>query len=186
MKFGGSSVASAERIMEVATLVMSFPQEIPIVVLSAKGKNTNKLLLFFYALCSFCSRKNVEDVVQGLNGTMIGKQNVCRVSTVGIGALDYVGDKLRETYSQRLVDVSASAHILCGTNFVLDAYRKGNKLKFAKERRCCCVLLVAMGKEKAQVNIVVVGHVDSDEKPTSNEETSKVVVAVENKADEKI
>ncbi|KAL5069567.1 hypothetical protein RYX36_020454 [Vicia faba] len=31
-----------------------------------------------------------------------------------------------------------------------------------------------MGKEKAQVNIVVVGHVDSDEKPTSNEETSKI------------
>ncbi|CAL5185498.1 unnamed protein product [Lathyrus oleraceus] len=45
MKFGGSSVASAERIMEVATLVMSFPQEIPIVVLSAMGKTTNKLLL---------------------------------------------------------------------------------------------------------------------------------------------
>ncbi|CAI8593968.1 unnamed protein product [Vicia faba] len=45
MKFGGSSVASAERIMEVATLVTSFPQEIPIVVLSAMGKTTNKLLL---------------------------------------------------------------------------------------------------------------------------------------------
>ncbi|CAL5209263.1 unnamed protein product [Lathyrus oleraceus] len=41
-----------------------------------------------------------------------------------------------------------------------------------------------MGKEKAQVNIVVVGHVDSDEKPTSNEETNKVVVVVENKTDE--
>ncbi|WJX70955.1 Adenylate kinase isoenzyme 1, variant 2 [Trifolium repens] len=45
MKFGGSSVASAERMMEVASLVMSFPEERPIVVLSAMGKTTNKLLL---------------------------------------------------------------------------------------------------------------------------------------------
>ncbi|GAU21299.1 hypothetical protein TSUD_287090 [Trifolium subterraneum] len=45
MKFGGSSVASAERMMEVANLVLSFPDERPIVVLSAMGKTTNKLLL---------------------------------------------------------------------------------------------------------------------------------------------
>ncbi|WJX66049.1 Adenylate kinase isoenzyme 1, variant 2 [Trifolium repens] len=45
MKFGGSSVASAERMMEVASLVLSFPEERPIVVLSAMGKTTNKLLL---------------------------------------------------------------------------------------------------------------------------------------------
>lgn len=50
MKFGGSSVASAERIMEVASLVMSFPKEIPIVVLSAMGKTTNKLLLVLHSL----------------------------------------------------------------------------------------------------------------------------------------
>jgi hypothetical protein len=47
MKFGGSSVASAERMMEVAGLVMSFPEERPIVVLSAMGKTTNKLLLVY-------------------------------------------------------------------------------------------------------------------------------------------
>uniref|UniRef100_A0A0E0KLK6 Aspartokinase n=1 Tax=Oryza punctata TaxID=4537 RepID=A0A0E0KLK6_ORYPU len=45
MKFGGSSVASAERMREVADLILSFPEETPIVVLSAMGKTTNNLLL---------------------------------------------------------------------------------------------------------------------------------------------
>ena len=45
MKFGGSSVASAERMREVADLVLSFPEERPVVVLSAMGKTTNKLLM---------------------------------------------------------------------------------------------------------------------------------------------
>uniref|UniRef100_A0ACD5WCX8 Uncharacterized protein n=1 Tax=Avena sativa TaxID=4498 RepID=A0ACD5WCX8_AVESA len=45
MKFGGSSVASAERMKEVADLILSFPEETPVVVLSAMGKTTNNLLL---------------------------------------------------------------------------------------------------------------------------------------------
>ncbi|CAL5079836.1 unnamed protein product [Urochloa decumbens] len=45
MKFGGSSVASAERMQEVADLILSFPEERPVVVLSAMGKTTNKLLM---------------------------------------------------------------------------------------------------------------------------------------------
>lgn len=44
MKFGGSSLASAERMREVAELILSFPEESPIIVLSAMGKTTNKLL----------------------------------------------------------------------------------------------------------------------------------------------
>ncbi|XP_026385610.1 aspartokinase 2, chloroplastic-like isoform X2 [Papaver somniferum] len=44
MKFGGSSVASAERMREVAELIRSFPEERPVIVLSAMGKTTNKLL----------------------------------------------------------------------------------------------------------------------------------------------
>lgn len=44
MKFGGSSVASAERMKEVADLILSFDQERPLVVLSAMGKSTNNLL----------------------------------------------------------------------------------------------------------------------------------------------
>lgn len=45
MKFGGSSVASAERMKEVAELILSFPEENPVIVLSAMGKTTNKLIL---------------------------------------------------------------------------------------------------------------------------------------------
>ena len=38
LQFGGSSVASAERMMEVADIVCSFPEHLPCVVLSAMGK----------------------------------------------------------------------------------------------------------------------------------------------------
>jgi len=62
MKFGGSSVASAERMMEVAGLVLSFPEERPIVVLSAMGKTTNKLLLVYtYFLYSYCYITDTSD-----------------------------------------------------------------------------------------------------------------------------
>lgn len=52
MKFGGSSVANSERMREVANLILSFPEERPIIVLSAMGKTTNMLLLvlFFFFL----------------------------------------------------------------------------------------------------------------------------------------
>lgn len=52
MKFGGSSLASAERIREIAQLVVSFPEETPLVVLSAMGKTTNKLLLVMHSSLS--------------------------------------------------------------------------------------------------------------------------------------
>jgi aspartate kinase len=55
MKFGGSSVASAERMREVAELILSFPEECPIVVLSAMGKTTNKLLNVHFHYLSLCS-----------------------------------------------------------------------------------------------------------------------------------
>lgn len=44
MKFGGSSVANAERMREVASIVLTFQEEMPILVLSAMGKTTNDLL----------------------------------------------------------------------------------------------------------------------------------------------
>lgn len=68
MKFGGSSMASAERMKEVADLIRSFPEERPIIVLSAMGKTTNNLLLvtfklprrknspfhYLFSICSLC------------------------------------------------------------------------------------------------------------------------------------
>lgn len=54
MKFGGSSVASAERMREVADLICSFPEERPVIVLSAMGKTTNNLLLVLFLFLCFC------------------------------------------------------------------------------------------------------------------------------------
>ncbi|KAF8408502.1 hypothetical protein HHK36_007658 [Tetracentron sinense] len=54
MKFGGSSVASAERMREIADLILSFDEEKPVIVLSAMGKTTNKLLQVYIRLfCKF-------------------------------------------------------------------------------------------------------------------------------------
>lgn len=43
-KFGGSSVRDADRMVEVADIICSFPDLLPCVVLSAMGKTTNNLL----------------------------------------------------------------------------------------------------------------------------------------------
>ncbi|GFQ01117.1 aspartokinase 2 chloroplastic [Phtheirospermum japonicum] len=61
MKFGGSSVASAERMREVAELILSFPEERPVIVLSAMGKTTNKLLTAGEKAVT-CGVSNVSDL----------------------------------------------------------------------------------------------------------------------------
>ncbi|KAH1260452.1 Aspartokinase 1, chloroplastic [Glycine soja] len=77
MKFGGSSVASADRMKEVATLILSFPEERPIVVLSAMGKTTNKLLLAGEKAVS-CGvinvSKHLEELEQLLKGIAMMKE----------------------------------------------------------------------------------------------------------------
>ncbi|XP_042502013.1 aspartokinase 2, chloroplastic-like isoform X1 [Macadamia integrifolia] len=61
MKFGGSSVSSSERMKEVADLILSFPQEMPVIVLSAMGKTTNHLLLAGEKAVS-CGVSNVSEI----------------------------------------------------------------------------------------------------------------------------
>ncbi|THG12327.1 hypothetical protein TEA_001514 [Camellia sinensis var. sinensis] len=61
MKFGGSSVASSDRMREVADLILSFPEERPVIVLSAMGKTTTKLLLAGEKAVT-CGVSNVSDV----------------------------------------------------------------------------------------------------------------------------
>ncbi|KAF5961839.1 hypothetical protein HYC85_003048 [Camellia sinensis] len=61
MKFGGSSVASSDRMREVADLILSFPEERPVIVLSAMGKTTSKLLLAGEKAVT-CGVSNVSDV----------------------------------------------------------------------------------------------------------------------------
>ncbi|CAL5370337.1 unnamed protein product [Camellia sinensis] len=61
MKFGGSSVASSDRMREVADLILSFPEERPVIVLSAMGRTTNNLLLAGEKAVT-CGVSNVSDV----------------------------------------------------------------------------------------------------------------------------
>ncbi|XP_059669921.1 aspartokinase 2, chloroplastic-like [Cornus florida] len=61
MKFGGSSLASAERMKEVAHLFLSFPEETPVIVLSAMGKTTNLLLMAGEKAVS-CGISNVSNI----------------------------------------------------------------------------------------------------------------------------
>ena len=51
MKFGGSSLADADRMREVAAIVCSFPDQLPCLVLSAMGKVGPKLETFFWVRC---------------------------------------------------------------------------------------------------------------------------------------
>ena len=44
MKFGGSSVANAERIKHVASIIKAYKDKKPVVVLSAMGDTTDNLL----------------------------------------------------------------------------------------------------------------------------------------------
>ncbi|XAR52057.1 Aspartate kinase [Bertholletia excelsa] len=84
MKFCVSSVASADRMREVA---LSFPEERPVVVLSAMANNTNKLLLAGEKAVS-CGISNVSDIdelsfVKELHLSTVDKLGVgrCSIST---------------------------------------------------------------------------------------------------------
>ena len=73
MKFGGSSLASAERMREVIDLVLQFRDERPVIILSAMGKTTNKLLLAEEKAVS-CSVSNASE---------IDDQSLIKVTPVG-------------------------------------------------------------------------------------------------------
>ncbi|KAL8247211.1 hypothetical protein R6Q59_008427 [Mikania micrantha] len=62
MKFGGSSVASADRMKEVAELILSFPEENPVIVLSAMGKTTNKLILAGEKACCVSDASEIDEL----------------------------------------------------------------------------------------------------------------------------
>lgn len=51
LQFGGSSVATAERMREVADIVCSFPEHLPCVVLSAMGKVRHALACWGGSFC---------------------------------------------------------------------------------------------------------------------------------------
>ena len=63
-KFGGSSVASAERMMDVAEIVCSFQDQAPVVVLSAMGKASNSRPVSVPSLMSVLGRRQNQPTVK--------------------------------------------------------------------------------------------------------------------------
>lgn len=61
-KFGGSSVRDGERMKEVADIICSFPDNLPIVVLSAMGKvgrlRTRSSVRWHSACAATCAHKH--------------------------------------------------------------------------------------------------------------------------------
>ncbi|KAF4385671.1 hypothetical protein F8388_010227 [Cannabis sativa] len=99
MKFGGSSVASAERMREVADLILSFPEERPVIVLSAMGKTTNRLLLagekaVSCGVTTFESRRDCDELgidrFPGRIGT--ATEGDCHDEGVNVADKDYLYD----------------------------------------------------------------------------------------------
>ncbi|KAL1550502.1 Adenylate kinase isoenzyme 1 [Salvia divinorum] len=82
MKFGGSSVALAERMREVANLIQCFPEENPIIVLSAMGKTTNNLICAGEKAVS-CGFTNVSEIEEL---SLIKDVHLRTVNELGIGA----------------------------------------------------------------------------------------------------
>ncbi|XP_047962649.1 aspartokinase 1, chloroplastic-like isoform X2 [Salvia hispanica] len=81
MKFGGSSVALAERMREVANLIQCFPEENPIIVLSAMGKTTNNLICAGEKAVS-CGFTNVSEIEEL---SLIKDVHLRTVNELGIG-----------------------------------------------------------------------------------------------------
>ncbi|XP_042048702.1 aspartokinase 1, chloroplastic-like isoform X2 [Salvia splendens] len=81
MKFGGSSVALAERMREVANLIQCFPEENPIIVLSAMGKTSNNLICAGEKAvsCGFTNMSEIEEL------SLIKDVHLRIVNELGIG-----------------------------------------------------------------------------------------------------
>jgi hypothetical protein len=102
-KFGGSSVRDAERMMEVADIICSFPQYLPCVVLSAMGKTTNLLLE-----CGDLALETPTDQVPNLAPLQaIRKLHLETCDTLGVEpAVRSEVEKLLSELSQLLIGIS--------------------------------------------------------------------------------
>ncbi len=87
MKFGGSSVANAERIKNVASIIKAYKEKRPVVVLSAMGDTTDNLL---EAADLAVSGKVCVDGVKKLH------EDTARELGIKIETIDYLLDELKQ------------------------------------------------------------------------------------------
>ncbi|KAE9612505.1 putative homoserine dehydrogenase, Aspartate kinase [Lupinus albus] len=151
MKFGGSSVASAERMREVAALILSFPQERPIIVLSAMGKTTNKLLMSV-DLDELHGDWVSDPAIPIVTGFLGKARKSCAVTTLGRGGSDLTATTIGKALGLPEIQVwkDVDGVLTCDPNICPQAtpvpyltfdeaaelaYFGAQKLKFVREKR---------------------------------------------------
>ncbi|KAF3791077.1 Aspartokinase 1 [Nymphaea thermarum] len=151
MKFGGSSVATAARMREVADLILSFPEENPVIVLSAMGKTTNKLLeAGEKAVC--CGVNNVSAIdqlhlIKELHLTTVDELGVAR-STIS---------ELLEEFEQLLTGIALMKEMTPRTRDYLVSF--GERIS----TRIFAAYLNKMGVKARQYDAFDIGFITTDE-----------------------
>ncbi|MBN2423029.1 aspartate kinase [Candidatus Woesearchaeota archaeon] len=143
MKFGGSSVANAERIKHVAEIIKMNLDEEPVIVVSAMGKTTDNLLaaadaalkgkpnidaikeLHFQACKDLgISKKEVEDLIQELSQLLVG---IVLIKEVSLRTKDYLisfGERLSVRVLSAYLDkigISSKYHDAFDIGFITDS-----------------------------------------------------------------
>ncbi|CAN6472460.1 unnamed protein product [Victoria cruziana] len=151
MKFGGSSVATAARMKEVAGLILSFPEENPVIVLSAMGKTTNKLLeAGEKAIC--CGVNNVSAIDQ-LH--FIKELHLKTVDELGVARS--IISELLEEFEQLLTGIALMKEMTPRTRDYLVSF--GERIS----TRIFAAYLNNMGVKARQYDAFDIGFITTDE-----------------------
>ena len=71
-KFGGTSVGSVERILAVANIIKAaFKNEFPVVVVSAMGKETDRLVMLAKGISKNPEKREIVDVLIGIERALL-------------------------------------------------------------------------------------------------------------------
>ncbi|GMH32227.1 hypothetical protein BSKO_00061 [Bryopsis sp. KO-2023] len=153
-KFGGSSVSTPERMLEVADIICSFPDAYPCIVLSAMGKTTN-LLLESGALALQCSPEEIESLEPV---RWICQHHIESVETLGADTAT------REAVHTLLAELK---QLLTGISMLQEcsARARDNLVSFGERlsTRIFAGLLRAKGVPARQYDAWEIGFVSSDE-----------------------
>ncbi|KAL3689146.1 hypothetical protein R1sor_015455 [Riccia sorocarpa] len=151
MKFGGSSVASAERMQEVANVILSFPLERPIIVLSAMGKTTNNLLKAGEAAVSCGAGKAC------LISELTSIDKLHRETCQKLGLDESVVDELLEELQSLITGIAMIKELTLRTRDYLVSF--GERLS----TRIFAAFLNKMGVKARQYDAFEIGFITTDD-----------------------
>ncbi|KAL6638682.1 hypothetical protein ACP70R_023793 [Stipagrostis hirtigluma subsp. patula] len=151
MKFGGSSLASAERMREVADLILSFPEETPVIVLSAMGKTTNNLLLAGEKAVS-CGAPKASEIPELL---VIRELHLRTIDELGLDRSTVSG--LLDELEQLLKGIAMMKELTLRTRDYLVSFGE------CMSTRIFAAYLNKLGKKARQYDAFDIGFITSDE-----------------------